>query len=58
MVKMYHSVNMCYDNDKVSGVTGLTHEEHRELLLNRAKYAIESGVLLCVCRIAHYVTWV
>ena len=48
MVKMYHSVNMCYDNDKVSGVTGLSEKEHCELLLKRAEYAIGSGVLLCV----------
>ena len=48
MVKMYHSVNMCYDNDKVSGVAGLSHEEQRGLLLGRAEYAIGSGALLCV----------
>ncbi len=48
MVKMYHSVNMCYDNDQLVGLAALSHEERRELLLKRAKYAIGSGVLLCV----------
>ena len=44
MVKMYHSVNMCYD----SRIVGLSHEEQRGLLLGRAEYAIGSDALLCV----------
>ena len=48
MVKMYHSVNMCYDKDDVSGVAGLSEKEHCDLLLGRAEYASGSGALLCV----------
>lgn len=48
MVKMYHSVNMCYDNDGKVGIAGLTTDERNDLLLSRAKYAREAGKLLCV----------
>lgn len=48
MVKMYHSVNMCYDNDGKVGIAGLTSDEKIDLLLSRAKYARDAGKLLCV----------